>query len=197
MLAWNAIKHCTSQKSYRPVAQSPCTFEVTQVKFLLCTKILNGLQYNFAVRCKDVELLDITWKKKFLQIKSEVFPKNKANFPQICMQCVTSHLHILLEKAKYVYSNIPLNKQNHTHLKVFVLPCYCRNFSLNCWFLREQGKNFMAGFVLWDYVRTPPFKYHKIKLSEFVNINESLVKRLASSKKSTSSSVPNCQIICH
>ena len=54
----------------------------------------------------------------------------------------------------------------------------------------------MAGFVLWDYVRTPPFKYHKIKLSEFVNINESLVKRLASSKKSTSSSVPNCQIIC-
>ena len=55
----------------------------------------------------------------------------------------------------------------------------------------------MAGFVLWDYVRTPPFKYHKIKLSEFVNINESLVKILASSKKSTSSSVPNCQIICH
>ena len=55
----------------------------------------------------------------------------------------------------------------------------------------------MAGFVSWDYVHTPPFKYHKIKLSEFVNINESLVKRLASSKKSTSSSVPNCQIICH
>ena len=55
----------------------------------------------------------------------------------------------------------------------------------------------MAGFVSWDYVRTPPFKYHKIKLSEFVNINESLVKILASSKKSTSSSVPNCQIICH
>ena len=67
-------------------------------------------------------------------------------------------------------------------MKVFLLPCYCRNFSLNCWFLREQGKNFMAGFVSWDYVRTPPFKYHKIKLSEIVNINESLVKRLASSK---------------
>ena len=55
----------------------------------------------------------------------------------------------------------------------------------------------MAGFVLWDYVRTPPFKYHKIKLSKFLNINESLVERLGSSKKSTSSSVPNCQIICH
>ena len=55
----------------------------------------------------------------------------------------------------------------------------------------------MTGFVLWDYVCTPPFKYHKIKLSEFVNINESLVKRLASSKKSTSASVLNCRMLCH
>ena len=70
------------------------------------------MDYNIISQL-DVKMLNYQIspeKKKFLQIKSEVFPKNKANFPQICMQCVTSHLHILLEKVKYVYSNIPLNK---------------------------------------------------------------------------------------